>query len=139
METGDVSACAPMEGGRIVEGSGLCFADATAGLSLLHGIMRWSILNEVDRGYVLHDSRNWVVRKLHTETLAFTYLPDEKVIFSSFKRKRSLEPVEWRVATGDRASFREALRRLESAGAAQLPIREMSEQGAHDEALPLAA
>lgn len=124
MEKGDKSACVPRRAGRVVEGSGFCWSEPIYGIDLLHGVMRWLLKYEVHRGYVLFDALNETIKRLYVHTLGLLCLPGERVIYSSFKRRKNDKPVEWHVATGDQPIFRAALQRLERAGARRFQVRE---------------
>ncbi|KYF92536.1 hypothetical protein BE17_26180 [Sorangium cellulosum] len=65
------------------------------------------------------------MRKFHLDLLGLKLVPNAKVIFGSFKRRRTLEPVEWHVAQGDEETFANAVENLERAGAVPVPIVEV--------------
>jgi len=117
METGDESACPAKGGRRIVEGSGFRFdkGKEAEGIYLIYGVIGWARMHAVDRGYLLYDPMHKTIKNLYINMFKFKHLPDERVVFSSFKRLTG-EPVEWHVAAADATDLKRAQRSLETAG-----------------------
>lgn len=131
METGDASACLVREGRRTVEGSGFWFDEGreAEGNYLIYGVLGWARMHAVDQGYLLYDPWHKTIKNIYTDMFKFRPLPEERVVFSSFKRRSTGEPVEWHVAAAGSRDFKRAQRSLEAAGPTPRQIWVLNELG----------
>jgi hypothetical protein len=131
METGDASACPASGGRRIVEASGFWFDKGMKdeGIYLIYGVFGWARMHAVDRGYLIYDPLHKTTEHIYTKQFKFRPLPAERVVYSSFKRRSTGEPVEWRVAAAGSRDFKRAQRSLETEGPTPRQIWVLNELG----------